>query len=85
MEKEKFMPFAVYFTSVNGSVSKLWTLSKSLLIVSAKDQLCCIMSIPTSPCLETFGCMIFVKKRTTGGCIGYLEDKNFDCSNLIVC
>lgn len=58
-------------TSVNGSVSKLWTLSKSLEIVSANDQLCCIISMPTSPWRETFGCMIFVKNLTTGGCIGY--------------
>lgn len=66
----------IQLTSVNGSVSKLWTLRRSLEMVNANDQLCCIISIPTSPCLETFGWMIFVKNRTTGGCIGYLKMKN---------
>lgn len=59
-------------TSVKGSVSRLWTLSNNLEIVNANDQLCWIISIPTSPWRDTFGWMILVKNRTTGGCIGYL-------------
>lgn len=61
-----------YVTSVNGSVRRLCTDKSNFDMVSASDQLCWIMSTPTSPCRDTLGWTILVRKRTVGGSIGYL-------------
>ena len=47
--------------------------TNTLEMVSAKDQLCSMLSIPMSPWHDTFGWNILVWKRTTGGHRGYLQ------------